>query len=93
MSGPRPPADPPPNSWLVPAVVTTLLCFPITGVIAVYFAAQVRARWENNDNAGAHRAARRARLWTLVGVALYLGVVALLVGSGLLSSFVDRVRE
>ena len=93
MSGTRPTAAPPPNSWLVPAVLTSLLCFPVTGVVAVYYAAQVRARWENEDGAGADRAARRARLWTLLGVALYLGVVALLVGSGLLFSFVDRVRE
>ena len=50
----------PPNSWLVPAVVSTLLCFPITGVIGVYFAAQVRVRWDLGDLDGADVAARRA---------------------------------
>lgn len=93
MSEQRAPVLPPPNSWLVPAVVTTLCCFPIPGVFGVYFAAQVRARWDNGDVAGAHLAARRARAWTLLGFALFLITVAVLVATGGLFSFVDRVRE
>lgn len=93
MSDQRTSVLPPPNSWLVPAVVTTLCCFPVTGVIAVFYAAQVRARWDNGDVAGAHLAARRARALTLLGFALFLLAVAVLVATGALFSFVDRVRE
>jgi hypothetical protein len=78
---------------LVPAVVTTLCCFPVTGVAGVFYAAQVRARWDNGDVGGAHLAARRARAWTLLGFALFLITVAVLVATGMVFSFVDRVRE
>lgn len=83
----------PPNSWLVPAVVSTLLCFPITGVIGVYFAAQVRVRWDLGDLDGADVAARRARLWTLLGFVIFLLLTAAMVATGVLFSFVDRVRQ
>ena len=93
MSGPRDAALAPANSWLVPAVVSTLCCFPITGVVAVFYAAQVRARADNGDLAGAHRAAKRARAWTLLGFALFIVAVAVMVASGGLFGFVDRLRE
>ena len=83
----------PPNSWLVPAVVTTLCCFPLTGVVALYFAAQVRVLWDHGDAAGAVRSSRRARLWTLTGLGLFLLLVILSVASGSLFSFVHRLRE
>jgi hypothetical protein len=93
MSGPRDAALPPANSWLVPAVMSTLCCFPITGLIGVYYAAQVRARAENGDIAGSHRAAKRARAWTLLGIGLFIVAVAVMVASGGLFGLVDRLRE
>ncbi|MCB0916392.1 MAG: CD225/dispanin family protein [Actinobacteria bacterium] len=93
MSGQRDAALPPPNSWLIPAIVATLCFFPLTGVVAVYFAGGVRARAENGDMAGADRAARRARLWTLISFALFIVVVAAMVATGGLFGFVDRLRE
>lgn len=93
MSGPRDAALAPPNSWLVPAVFSTLCLFPITGVIAVYFAAQVRARADNGDMAGADRAARRARMWTLISFGLFIVAIAAMVATGSLFGFVDRLRE
>lgn len=86
-------APQPPNSWLVPAIVCTLCCFPLTGVAAVYFAAQVRVLWDHGDAAGAARCSRRARMWTLVGLGLFLLLVVLSVATGSMFSFVDRLRE
>ncbi|HQZ84712.1 MAG: hypothetical protein QG671_3086 [Actinomycetota bacterium] len=82
----------PPGSWLVPAVITTLCCFPITGVVAVYWSAQVRTRWELGDEDGARRAARRAKLWVLLGFVIYLVAVAVMIGTGSASTYIDRVR-
>lgn len=87
------PIDQPPSSWLVPAVLSTLCLFPITGVVAVYYAAQVRLRWDNGDFEGAEMAARRARLWTMIAVVVFLSMVALLVGTGSMVGFVERIRE
>lgn len=77
----------------MPAFVSALCCFPITGVVAVYYAAQVRLRWDNGDYDGAELAARRARLWTVIAVVAFLGLVALGVGTGSMFSFVERIRE
>ncbi|MFI0431598.1 MAG: CD225/dispanin family protein [Candidatus Nanopelagicales bacterium] len=87
------PGAQPPNSWLVPAVLTTLCCFPLTGVVAIYFAAQVRVMWDHDDPAGALRASRRARLWTLLGFGVFLLLVVLSLATGSMFSVVDRMRE
>lgn len=73
---------PVPNSWLAPAVVAALCCFPITGVAAVYFAAQVNVLWAAGDRRGALTAARRARGWTLLSVTLWIVVTIVLVATG-----------
>jgi cytochrome c-type biogenesis protein CcmE len=38
-------------------------------------------------------AARRARLWTMIAVVVFLSMVALLVGTGSMVGFVERIRE
>lgn len=81
-----------PSSWLVPAVLTTLCCFPLTGVVALYYAAQVNTRWELGDYLGAERAAGRARLWVLFGFFAFLILVALGLASGNLGVYLDRLR-
>lgn len=83
----------PPSSWLVPAVLTTLLCMPLTGVVAVYYAAQVRVRWSYDDLEGADKAARRARLWVFIGLALFVLLVAVGAGSGYLFDLSERWRD
>ena len=81
-----------PSSWLVPAVLTTLCCFPLTGVIAGYYSAQVNTRWTLGDYAGAQRAAGRARLWVLIGFFAFLLLVAVSLATGSLTTYVDRLR-
>lgn len=83
----------PPSSWLIPAVVTTLCCMPVTGVVAMYFASQVRTRWDYDDPEGATSAAAKARFWVLLGFALYVVMLAFLLGSGTLFEFTNRLRD
>lgn len=78
------------SSWLIPAIVTTLCCFPLTGVVAVYFASQVNVRAELGDLAGAERAARRAKFWTLAGFLAFLALTLVGVATGALAEFVNR---
>ena len=72
----------PPNSWLAPAVLSCLCCFPITGVVALYYAAQVDVRWSLADPRGAVTAARRARAWTLASFLLWIIATAFLFATG-----------
>jgi hypothetical protein len=93
MSQPSSAAYGPPSSWLIPAIVTTLCCMPITGVVAVYYAAQVRTRWDYDDPQGASSAASAARFWVLLGFVIYVGLLAFALGTGALFEFTDRLRD
>jgi len=66
---------------------------PITGVVAVYYASQVRLRWSYDDRVGAERAARRARLWVFIGLAIFVLLVAMAAGSGYLFDLSERWRD
>lgn len=80
ISGPA--KRPGPNSWLAPAVVATLCCFAPTGIVALYFAAQVNLLWDNGDRQAAATRARQARTWVLVSVVLWVVAMVILVTTG-----------
>ena len=80
-------APPKPNNWLIPAILTTVLCgcLPL-GIIAIVFAAQVDGKYSSGDYAGAEAAAGKAKTFTLLsfGLALVCGggyFVLVLVGA------------
>ena len=78
-----------PSSWLAPAIVATLCCLSPTGVVAVYFAAQVSTRWGSGDRRGAARCARMARTWVLVSLVLWAVTLAILVATGRAGRFLE----
>jgi hypothetical protein len=73
-------SEPPPSN-LVWAILTTVLCCPIPGIVSIVFAAQVNGKWAAGDYAGAAESSRKARLWAIVaavaGLILIVGSVAL----------------
>lgn len=89
MSERQPPLPIAPSSWLVPAILATLCCFPVTGVVALCFAAQVDARWTLGDRRGAMNSARRARAWTLTSFALWVVATVVLVATGRLGRLLE----
>ncbi len=74
-----PPADEIPN-YLVHAIVVTLCCCLPLGIVGIIYASQVNTKLAVGDVAGARRASKLARTWTLV--ALILGIVSIGVVSG-----------
>ncbi|MGE0018028.1 MAG: CD225/dispanin family protein [Draconibacterium sp.] len=70
---------PPPN-YLVFAILTTIFCCQILGIVSIVFAAQVNSRWNSGDIAGANDASRNAKLWAWIafGSGLLIAVVATL---------------
>lgn len=71
----RPPApnEPPPQNYLVWAILATILCCLPLGIVSIVFAAQVNSKWQTGDYAGARLASKNARLWALI--ALIAGIV------------------
>lgn len=57
-----------PDSGLVWSILTTILCCLPTGIVAIVYSSKVDGLWYANDYEGAHRAAKTARTWNIVGV-------------------------
>ncbi|GAA2208794.1 hypothetical protein GCM10009850_042520 [Nonomuraea monospora] len=69
-SGPRPVVLPPMPNFLVPAIISTILCCVPTGVVAIVHAAQVRGKQSAGDIAGAQDSLKKAKAWTWASVGL-----------------------
>lgn len=70
------PQTPPPN-YLIFAILTTVFCCQILGIVSIVYAAQVNSRWNSGDVQGAMDASRNAKLWAWVafGSGLLVAVV------------------
>jgi hypothetical protein len=63
--------QPPPaqiQTYLIPAIVVTVLCCLPTGIAAIVYAAQASSKAKVGDMAGATKAANNARTWVIVSV-------------------------
>lgn len=77
-----------PSPTLLTAIISAIICFPPTGIVAVYFSMMSRRLWKeyegmdkssDTDNAEetarrSHDACRSARMWT--GISIFLGLIA-----------------
>lgn len=59
------PQTPPPN-YLVFAILTTIFCCQILGIVSIVFAAQVNSRWNSGDIQGALDASKNAKMWAWI---------------------------
>jgi len=56
----------PPSNYLVFAILTTIFCCQILGIVSIVFAALVNSRWNSGDFQGALDASRNAKLWAWI---------------------------
>jgi hypothetical protein len=74
-------AIPPPaaavQNYLVFAILATVFCCLPAGIPAIVYAAQVNAKLQSGDFAGAQLASNNAKMWCLISAGLGLGVVAI----------------
>ena len=78
---------PPPN-YLVFAILTTIFCCQILGIVSIVYAAQVNSKWNAGDVQGAIESSRNAKLWAWIafGSGLIIALVfALLAVFGVLA--------
>lgn len=73
IPGPLPVGPPPPDNYLVWAILATVFCCFLGGIPALMAATSVNERWLGGDHAGAREASLRARNWTIGAV--LLGVI------------------
>lgn len=61
-----PEREPMPSTWLVWAIIVTICCCTIPGIVAIIFSSQVATRYATGDYEGARRASRNAEIWIIV---------------------------
>lgn len=71
------PQAPPPN-YLVFAILVTIFCCQILGIVSIVFAAQVNSKWNSGDFEGALNASKNAKLWAWVGLASGIAVAIII---------------
>lgn len=62
-------------NYLVFAILSTVLCCIPTGIVSIIYAAQVNAKLQAGDYAGAQAASRNAKTWCWVSFGLGLASV------------------
>ena len=70
----NPEGSPRPSNYLPQAILSTICCCLIPGIVAIVFAAQVNGKWDSGDQDGAEKAAAQAKLW--VWIAFGLGIAS-----------------
>jgi uncharacterized membrane protein len=58
---------PPPN-YLVFAILTTIFCCQVFGIVSIIFAAMVNSKWGSGDKEGALKASKNAKTWAIVAL-------------------------
>lgn len=84
---PRPPVGysvPPVPNHMVGAILTTLFCCLIGGIISIVYASQVNTKLALGDYAGAQTASRKAKNWIVVNIVVGIigGIIGVLVQLG-----------
>jgi hypothetical protein len=66
---------PPPDNYLVWAILSTILCCLPLGIVSIVFSTQVNSKWALGDYAGAQDSSRKAK-----NFAIYAAIGSLVVG-------------
>ncbi|MFV0592616.1 MAG: CD225/dispanin family protein [Draconibacterium sp.] len=72
------PGTPPPN-YLVFAILVTIFCCQVLGIVSIVFAAQVNSKWSAGDYEGARIASKNAKMWAWIGVASGFAVALIVI--------------
>jgi archaellum biogenesis protein FlaJ (TadC family) len=75
----------PPSNYLIGAILCTIFCCQVFGIISIIYAAQVNSKWEAGNIEGARQASKNALLWIwlAIGSAVVIFFVALSFGIGM----------
>jgi len=82
----QPTGTPPPN-YLVFAILVTIFCCQILGIVSIIFAAQVNSRWNAGDVQGALDASKNAKLWAWIGLGSALIIMMIVATLAVLGIF------
>ncbi len=90
-----PPAQQPKNN-LALAILATIFCFPITGIVAIVKAAQVNGLWVQGQYAEAQASAAAAKKWVIWSVVIWVVLIVIygvLFAAGVMNMDVDTTTS
>ncbi len=67
-----------PKSYLVWAIVVTILFNAIAGIVAIVYSFKVNSRWNRGDSDGSARASEVTQWW--IAISIVVGLVTLVTG-------------
>ena len=73
----RQPTEPKPDNWLVWAILCTVFCCLPFGIAGIVYAAQVDSLWNQGRFEESKNSAKKARLFTLIGIGICVAGVVL----------------
>lgn len=73
-------AGSPPPTYLVPAILVTIFCCQIFGIVAIVYSAIAMGKNSSNDYSGAMEAAKKSKMWCWIGFGVGLVIIILYVG-------------
>lgn len=62
--------EPMPSSYLIWAILSTVLCCTIPGIVAIIYSSQVSSKYYSGEIEGSKRASRNAQIWIIVSFVL-----------------------
>ncbi len=78
-----------PSNYLVGAILCTIFCCQILGIVSIIYASQVNSKWQAGDFDGARQASKNALTWIWISVGsaviLIVGILVLGIGTAVLS--------
>lgn len=81
------PMGPPPQNYLVYAILTTIFCCMPLGIASIVFAAQVNSRWAAGDAWGAQSASKRAQQFAMWSALTTVALAALYIIIGVATGY------
>lgn len=92
----QPPAPQAPKNNLALAILATIFCFPITGIVAIVKAAQVNGLWVQGQYAEAQASAAAAKKWVIYSVIAWVVILVIygvLFAAGVMTMDVDTTTS
>ncbi|MEL7119764.1 MAG: CD225/dispanin family protein [Bacteroidota bacterium] len=71
------PKGPKPKTWLVEAILVTVLCCLPFGIAGIIFASRVDSKYMIGDFEGAQKASEDAKKWTMIGLIAGIAVMVI----------------
>jgi ABC-type multidrug transport system permease subunit len=82
----------PPANYLALAIISTIFCCQVFGIISIIYAAQVNTKYLSGDYAGAESASKNAKTWGIVSIGIGVVIIAviLLIYGAIIATAISR---